>query len=91
MVRSVLRAGDNIVPFQNVRFGWMGNDIRRRVFRDGFVFACQTLGGGFASHADDQQVLGDTKENGTDCGSREWQDVERRSSLKERSSLREGK
>jgi hypothetical protein len=87
----------------------MGNDIRRRVFRDGFVFACQlvtrvstahsinkinhtyTLGGGFASHADDQQVLGDTKENGTDCGSREWQDVERRSSLKERSSLREGK
>jgi hypothetical protein len=41
-----------------------------------------TLGGGFASHADDGEVLGDTKVNGTDCGSRESQVVGTISSLK---------
>jgi hypothetical protein len=58
MVRSVLRTGDNIVPFKDIGLGRMSNNIRRRVLGDGFVFACQTLGGGFASHADDAEVLG---------------------------------
>lgn len=89
MIRCVLRAGNNIVPFQDVTLGWMGNDIRRRVLGNGFEFACQTLGGGFASHADDGKALGDRyQRNGTDCGSRESQEVQRRSSLTI-SSLRE--
>jgi hypothetical protein len=52
----------------------MSNNIRRRVLGDGFVFACQTLGGGLASHADDAEVLGleVVKGNGTDCESRAW-------------------
>jgi hypothetical protein len=31
MIRSVLRPGDNIVPFQDVRLRWVSDDIRRGV------------------------------------------------------------
>lgn len=39
VVRSVFRAGNYIMPFEDVRFGRMGGDIRRGVLGNRLVFS----------------------------------------------------
>ena len=44
------RAGQDVVPFEDVALGGMRNDVGRRVFGNGFVFPGETLVGGAGGH-----------------------------------------
>lgn len=43
-------AGEDIVPFENVGFAWMGGDVWRWAGREGGVFAGQAFVGGASGH-----------------------------------------
>lgn len=43
VVRRSWWAGDNVMPLEDIRFRGVSDDIRRRILRDGFVFASQPL------------------------------------------------
>lgn len=43
-------AGQDIMPFQDVGFGWMGSDVWHRTGLDVLVFASQTLVRCFGRH-----------------------------------------
>ena len=44
------RAGEDVVPFEDVAVGWVRDDVRRRVFGYGFVFSCEAFVGGAGGH-----------------------------------------
>lgn len=50
LVRCARRAGEDVVPFEDVGFGGMGGDVFWRGFGEGGVFAGETLVGGAGGH-----------------------------------------
>ena len=49
-VGRVRWAGDDVVPFEDVGFGWVGDNELGWIGGDGFVFFCQPSRGGERGH-----------------------------------------